>query len=430
MARKRTTTSCSDLKRETVDSPPAAFASGATPRSETQKEMEAKGESTVRSVGLDWGSRISFCEVSGRQVIQRATVRGLQELERFLGPGTPKARVAIECCREGWYVVDRLRQWGHQPELVDTTRVKQLGIGHHRRKNDRIDAEVLARAVEEDRIPRAHELSAQRQELRMALNARALLVGLRSSLYVAIKGHLRTRGVQLPKKTPQDFVAMVRKTEDRQPPALKELLEPLLQSLSVLEEQISKAEDLVDRLSRQESAIEVLKTRPGVGAVVASAFVAVVDDPRRFDNAHQVESYIGLVPSEDTSGKRRLGSITKKGNAYLRAVLIQAAWSTLRARGDDPLTIWGKAIVARRGRHIAAVAVARRLAGILWAMWRDDRVYDARLLGQASADGLERESESKLVRAHALKKASRKVLPTHRAGRSKRVGTVSAASQL
>jgi transposase len=428
MPRQHATTRCSDPERETVDSPPAAFASGATTRSQTQ-ELEAKGESTVRSVGLDWGSRIAFCEVSGRQVIQRATVRRLEELERFLGPTTPKARVAIECCRESWFVLERLRHWGHEPELVDTTRVKQLGIGHHRRKNDRIDAEVLARAVEENRIPRAHELSAHRQELRMALNARALLVSVRSSLYVAIKGNLRARGVQLPKKTPQDFVSMVRKAQG-QAPALKEVLEPLLQSLTVLEEQIAQAEDVVDRLSRQEPAIQLLKTRPGVGAVVAAAFVAVVDHPHRFSNAHEVESYIGLVPSEDTSGKRKLGSITKKGNAYLRAVLIQAAWSTLRARGEDPLTLWGKAIATRRGRHIAAVAVARRLAGILWAMWRDNRVYDASFLGHASADGLAKEAESQLLRAHALKKASSKMLPTHRAGRSKKVGTVSATSQL
>lgn len=383
----------------------------------------------MRSVALDWGSRISLCEVSQGRVNCRATVGKLDELRRYIGPGTAPARVAIECCREAWFIAETLRQWGHEPVLVDTTRVRKLGIGQHGRKNDRIDAELLAIELEKNNIPRAHELSRPRQELRMASNARAQLVGARSTLYTAVKGNLRARGVELPKRTPQDFVSMVgRALAGEQHSDLRELVEPLLKTLATLEEQILQAEKLVDRLSAQEPNIELLKTRPGVGAVVAAAFVSVIDDPHRFENTGQVGSYIGLVPSENTSVKRRLGAITKQGNAYLRAMLVQAAWTVLRIRGDDPLTVWGKAIAGRRGKHIAAVAVARRLAGILWAMWRDDRVYDPKRLGAVSAEGLLQHAEEQFMRAQALRAASKKKLPKLRAGA--RLGTRSAASPL
>ena len=151
-----------------------------------------------------------------------------------------------------------------------------------------------------------------------------------------------------------------------------------------------------------------LRTAPGVATVVSTAFVSVIDDAERFKNAHQVQSYIGLVPSEDTSVHRRLGHITKQGNSYLRAMLVQAAWSVLRMKGDDPLKVWGLSIAKRRGNSVAAVAVARRLAGILWAMWRDGTVYEALRLGQASAEGLERQAQSTQVVAEAIKRATSK----------------------
>jgi len=370
----------------------------------------------MRSVALDWGNRIAFCEVKNGLVVARATVSTLDALKGLLGPTSPPAEVAIEASRDAWFVMLQLRKWGHLPVLVDTTRVKQLGIGHHRRKNDRIDAEVLARAVEEKRIPKAHELSAHRQELRLAGNARALLVSHRASLVVAIRGDARTRGVRLPSVGTDKFAEMVRRTD--MPRALAELVEPLLNVLEQLELQIVAAEKRLDALSKLEPMVEVLKTTPGIGAVTAAAFVSVIDDPKRFDSAHKVQSYLGLVPSENTSGKKRLGSITKQGNSYLRSMLVEGAWTLLVKPSKDPLAVWGAAVRARRGHRVAVVALARRLAGILWAMWRDNRVYDPRLLGQASALGLERQAESQLFRAAALKSAGNKKLRALRRGKN------------
>jgi transposase len=117
-----------------------------------------------------------------------------------------------------------------------------------------------------------------------------------------------------------------------------------------------------------------------VGPVTASAFVATVDDVGRFRSAHELEAYLGLVPSEQSSGeKRRLGRITKAGNRRVRWLLVEAGWSLLRSKTPDTavLRAWGLRIAARRGKRIAAVALARRLAGVLFALWRDGVPYDA-----------------------------------------------------
>jgi hypothetical protein len=137
----------------------------------------------------------------------------------------------------------------------------------------------------------------------------------------------------------------------------------------------------------------------------------VIDEANRFRNAHQVESYLGLVPSEDsTGGKRRLGSISKQGNSYLRAMLVQASWLMLRLPGrSDPLQRWALAIAERRGKRIAAVALARRLAGVLWAMWSDGTVYDPELAACSGARGLRRAAKSIELRAAALERAAIKV---------------------
>ena len=108
----------------------------------------------MRSIGLDLGARhIPYCEVRDGQVVDRTSVQRLDQLKSRLGPGTAPARVAFEASREGWHVHDTLVSWGHEAKMIDTTRVRAMGVGHHKRKNDAMDAEVAARAVDEGRIP-------------------------------------------------------------------------------------------------------------------------------------------------------------------------------------------------------------------------------------------------------------------------------------
>jgi transposase len=198
------------------------------------------------------------------------------------------------------------------------------------------------------------------------------------------------------------------------------LCAPLISLLQALEPELAKTERITQELAEREPMTRFLMTAPGVGLIVAAMFVSVVDDAKRFSRAHQLESYLGLVPSEDSSGgKRRIGAITKQGNTYLRALLVQAGWCILRMKDtNDPIKSWGDALAQRRGKRIAVVALARRLAGVLWAMWRDGTVYDANVVGHASALGTEREAQATCIRAAAIKRATTKAMTFSRRHRS------------
>lgn len=358
----------------------------------------------MRSVALDLGVKeTSFCEVSRGLVVARRTVRELTSLEDVLGPGSKRATVAIEACREAWHVHDVLTRWGHEVVLVDTTRTKQIGIRHHGKKTDRIDAEILARAVEQGGIPVAHVLSPARRELREVLGVRRTLVETRAQYITSIRGLARSRGERVGSCAADDFLAKLAKT--RLGPETRAIIEPLASALQRVCVELARTNLRLEELARGEPMIERLTTAPSVGLVVAAAFVSVVDEAHRFEGPHQVESYLGLVPREaSTGGKRKLGSITKQGNGYMRQLLVQSASGILRAGdGDDPLRRWGNELAARRGRKIAVVALARRLAGILWAMWRKGTVYEPARLGCRAGSG-----QAPSVEAVALKNAARK----------------------
>jgi transposase len=362
----------------------------------------------MRTVALDLGARrVDFCEITDGGVIERGVVRGLSQLHSRLGPTTAPARVAFEACREGWYVAERLTEWGHEPLMVDTTRVKQLGIGQHGRKNDRIDAEVLATALLSGRIPLAHILSPARQKLRLQLAVRRSLVATRAEYVTSIRGIMRARGGSIPSCRTYDFLSKLGELAlDQQ---TQQLIEPLRASLEVLNRQIAQMDLWLEEYCEREPLIQRLRTVPCIGSVVAAVFVSVIDEAGRFRNAHQVESYIGLVPSEDSSGgKRRLGGISKAGNPYLRSLLVEVSWTLFRKTDGDPLTRWARQLARRRGTRIAVVALARRLAGVLWAIWRDDTVYDPQHVGLKSAEGILRHAQEREFQAQALQSAAKK----------------------
>jgi len=363
----------------------------------------------MRNVALDLAARkISYCEVTDGQVCGRRTVGSLGALEELLGPKCPPARVAIEACREAWHVHAKLEGWGNQVLLVDTTRVRQLGVGQHGRKTDRIDAETLAHAVERNQIPTAHVLSPQRQRLRMQLSVRRALVETRAQYVTTVRGLVRARGGKIASCSVDHFVAHARRAVLGD--ALGELVAPLLDMLEQLDAKLALLERQLELECAQEPVIGLLMTAPHVGVVTAAAFVSVIDDAHRFGSSRRVGAYLGMVPSENSTGdRRRLGAITKKGNGYTRSLLVEVSWSILRRSSDDPLHRWASAVAKRRGKRIAVVALARRLAGVLWAMWRDGTVYDPAWVGQRIARGLERQAQDVHLRAAAMTCAASKV---------------------
>jgi transposase len=273
--------------------------------------------------------------------------------------------------------------------------------------------------------------------LREKLNTRRALVEARATFVTMVRGIVRARGEKLGGCDTEDFrrkLDHASLTEEA-----RTAIAPIATVLETLDVQLSKVETELEGLASKEPVVAQLTSAPGVDLIVASVFVSVVDEAKRFPNAHKLESYLGLVPREDTTGgrdKQKLGSITKCGNPYARATLVQAAWCILRGRGTDPLRAWTRSVERRRGKHIAVVALARRLAGVLWAMWRDGQPYDPSRLGTASARGLEgaafeTEEAAAAMRTIAKKAANRarriakRVPPTHKLTSKKTVRSVS-----
>lgn len=364
----------------------------------------------MRSVGLDLGARhIAFCEVVDGKVVGRGTARQLSELERRLGPETAPARVAFEACREGWHVHDRLRNWGKDPVMLDTTRVRQIGVGQHGRKNDALDAEAMAMALDAGRVPTAHVLTPARRALRAKLSVRGELVEMRARQVTVLRGLARAVGVLLPASSTERFVEKLERAA--LDAATRSLMAPLVATLKTAQEQLVLVDNELAQIAKQDPIICLCATAPGVALIVSAVFVSVIDEAKRFHNAHAVGAYLGLVPGENTTGgKRRLGSITKQGNTYARAMLVQSAWQILRAGDkDDPLHRWATHVAKVRGKKIAAVALARKLAGVLWAMWRDGTVYDAGLQARESTKGLAADVQSSELRAQAMARVVKKI---------------------
>lgn len=140
--------------------------------------------------------------------------------------------------------------------------------------------------------------------------------------------------------------------------------------------QLREADEQLAQVAKESAVCLLLMSVPGVGPVTAVRFLAAIDDASRFRTAHGVQSYLGLTPGERSSSERTQNTgITKAGPSELRRTLIQASWVIRRHYPGEPMAQWAQQIEARRGKFIAVVALARKLAGILFAIWRDGTTY-------------------------------------------------------
>ena len=290
----------------------------------------------------------------------------------------PRARVLVEASTESEWAARHLEQLGHEVIVADPNFAPMYATRSRRTKTDRRDARTLMEACRLGAYRRAHRLSDERRHVRAELAVREALVRTRSRYIGPAKALVRRDGLRVASSDAHLVAERIAALE--LPPNLEAELLPLFEVLAPVNEQIAAAERRIAALERSDPIVALLMTAPQIGAITASAVVATADDIRRFASAHQFEAFLGLVPGERSSGeRRRIGRITKAGSSRVRYLLVEAGWRVLRSKGDDPLPLraWALAIAARRGKRIAVVALARRLAGILYAMWRDGRPYDA-----------------------------------------------------
>jgi transposase len=236
----------------------------------------------------------------------------------------------------------------------------------------------LAEALKLGAFRAAHRVSSERRHIRAELAVREALVRTRTRYISLAKALIRRDGQRVAGSEAEKVARKISELELSD--SLASELMPLFQVLAPINDQIDLADKRITRLSKNDPEVALLTSAPTIGPVTASAIVATVDDISLFQSAHQFEAFLGLVPGERSSGeKRRVGKITKAGNSRVRYLLVEAAWRIMRSKSEEPaaLRAWALLIAARRGKRIAVVALARRLAGILYAMWRDKSPYNA-----------------------------------------------------
>lgn len=325
----------------------------------------------MEHIAIDWGGRQSqICVRSPDGEIVDARRVYTSRLDQYLA-GRPPGRVIIETCTQAFSIADQAKRYGHDVRVVPSTLAPALGVGARKTKNDRRDAEALSRASCRIDLPSVHIPSQEARERKSICSARDMLMRARTSMVNAVRGWLRSDGRRV-RGTPQYLPARVRAAC-----AVPVHIEALLSVLETLNAQIRAADRALLALARGDEVCRRLMTVPGVGPVTAVRFKAALDEHARFPNAHAVESYLGLVPGERSSSDshHRLG-ITKAGSRALRVCLIQGAWSARRVKPTPLMVQWSLELEKRRGKCVAAVALARKLAGILFAIWRDGTEYD------------------------------------------------------
>jgi transposase len=346
-------------------------------RSSQRTESKAK---PVITVGLDLGDRRShYCMLNeDGEVVEEGRIATNEAGIRQQFEGEPRQRVAMESGTHSPWISRLLEQLGHQVIVANARKLRV--ISQNESKNDRADAELLARLAASD--PRLlspiHHRSPQRQQDLNLIRTRDALVRARTMLINAARGLAKSAGSRLPTCTP---ACLPQRASVVLTAGLKPAIQPLLEQIAALSRQILQLDGDIDKLAHRYPEIGLLRTAPGVGPIVAAAYVLTLDHAETVSSSRAVGAFLGLRPRQSQSGDSNPEHrISKTGNLYLRRLLVQSAHYVLGRFGrDSALRRWGLGLAAsggKRGKKRALVAVARKLAVILNCMWRAGRPYE------------------------------------------------------
>lgn len=327
-------------------------------------------------IAIDLGSGKS--QVCVRQPDGEISEEGLHPTSR-LGlrlKKYPPSRVILETCSEAFVVADAALAAGHDVRIVPATLVRTLGVGSRGVKTDKKDARILSEVSCRIELPSVHLPSQMSRNLKAMLTLRDCMVTARTKLVNSVRGYLRTQLIKLKLGSPRGFPKKARAALESSPDGIPLAVARLLTVIESLNEQILDATKELGLLAKDDQTCVRLMTAPGVSTISALRFLAAIDDVGRFPTASAVRSYLGLTPGEHSSSERqRKTSITKAGPSKVRWTLCQASWCAWRSRPEDPLVQWAHKLAERRGKGIAIIALTRKLAGILYAIWRDGTTY-------------------------------------------------------
>jgi len=332
---------------------------------------------TMDHVGIDLGAtKCHVVRLDGKgDVLERQAIR-TGEMEGWLKRLEP-SRVVMEACTQS-PLMSRLAGRNHQAVVISSTLVRALGVGARGIKTDDRDAEVLARAsLRNETLPSVHVRSERATHQRELVATRARLVRMRNQTALSVKSYLRGRFIMLKGRANcLAFCTAVRSVLEKTPEGLPSHIELMLETFAFLAKQIERLQEQITEIAEQSEVCKKLMTIPGVGPHVAVAFTCTIDEVARFKSADELGSYLTLSPGEATTGGNiRRTKTLRAGPVWLKALLVQSSWSMWRCRPDSPMVLWAKRIADKRGKRIAIVALARKLATVMWAMWKRDEPF-------------------------------------------------------
>jgi transposase len=285
--------------------------------------------------------------------------------------------VILETSAEAFAIADMAKALGHEVRVVPSALAPSLGVGARKIKTDKRDAQILSEVSSQIDLQSVHIPSDRARELKAICALRETLVESRTKLINSVRGFCRTRLIPIVAGSAETFSSRAQRSFAKVGIEVPPHVERVLLCLTAITVQIREADKDLRNHAKTDATCKRLMTVPGIGPVTAVRFQAALDEPTRFPDAHAVESYLGVTPGEDSSSERkRRTSITKAGPRKLRWALVEAAWCAWRFRPDDPMIVWAKEVAKRRGRRIAITALARKMAGILYAIWRSEKPYD------------------------------------------------------
>lgn len=330
------------------------------------------------TIGLDIAKQVFVLHgVDGHsKTVLRKKLTRLQVLPYFANLAA--AHIGIEACAGSHYWARKLIGLGHQVQLIAAQHVKPYVSGN---KTDANDAAAICEAASRPRVREVAINSEAQQDVQMLHRIRRRLVDERTALICQIRGLLGEYGIVFavgPAQARRGLNRLLACDDHGLSGLAVELLSDLQAQLGERDERIAAYDARVKRVAKDDPLASKLLALPGVGPVTATALVAAVNDGKLYASGRQMAANLGITPHEHSSGgKQRLSGITKRGNAYVRMLLIHGARSVLKQvdKHTDPLSLWAAQVKARRGMNVASVALANKLARIAWAVLAHNRVY-------------------------------------------------------
>lgn len=343
----------------------------------------------ITTIGVDLAKevfQIHGVDAHGKAVLRKQLRRN--EMAKFFAKLEP-CLIGMEACGSAHYWARKLSEFGHTVKLMAPQFVKPYVKTN---KNDVADAEAICEAVNRPNMRFVPIKNIEQQAILSAHRARQGFVKARTAQANQIRGLLSEFGIVIPKGIKSIAERMPDILEDAEnglPGTMRELLERLNDNLKEMDRQVTELELQIKLWHANNEASRKLEAIPGIGPITASAIVATVGNATEFKNGRQLAAWLGLVPRQHSSGgKQTLLGISKRGDTYLRTLLIHGARAVIRfAENKAEPDSWLRKLMVRRNKNVAAVALANKNARIVWALLAKDRMFRSDYTPAAKAAG-------------------------------------------